>query len=151
MSLDGRGRDRADVIGGLALAALGLAVAGWAATRFDLGTPRRMGPGFFPLGLGLLLAVLGGIIALNAPPASGERQRAALPELGAVVAAIIIFALGIERLGLVPTTALSVLVSSSAVQRGGIVWRLALAAVVTAISVAIFSYGLAMNIPLLPA
>lgn len=150
MRPDKADRDRADVIGGVALALLGLAVAGWAAANFDLGTPRRMGPGFFPLGLGLLLAILGAIVALTAAPAPGARPRVALPELVALIAAIVIFAVGLERIGLVPTTVLSVLVSSTAVARPGILWRLVLAVAVTAISVAVFSYGLAMNLPLLP-
>lgn len=143
-------RDRADLISGLTLAALGLAVAAWAAVKFDLGTPRRMGPGFFPVGLGLMLAVLGGVVALTAAPAPEKPERLALPELAAVIAAILIFALGVERLGLVPATVLSVLVSSAAVTRPGILWRLVLAAAVTLVSVAVFHVGLAMNLPLFP-
>jgi hypothetical protein len=41
----------------------GLAVA-WGATSYNVGTPGRMGPGFFPFVLGILLALLGlGVLA----------------------------------------------------------------------------------------
>ncbi|MBI1622737.1 tripartite tricarboxylate transporter TctB family protein [Aquamicrobium zhengzhouense] len=42
----------------LTFVGLGLAVA-WGATSYNVGTPGRMGPGFFPFVLGLLLAALG--------------------------------------------------------------------------------------------
>ena len=34
----------------------------WGATSYQLGTSARMGPGFFPMALGLLLAVLGAVM-----------------------------------------------------------------------------------------
>ena len=34
----------------------------WGATSYQLGTSARMGPGFFPMVLGLLLAVLGAVM-----------------------------------------------------------------------------------------
>ena len=142
-------RDRADQFGGIILACLGLAVAAWSATRFDIGTLRRMGPGFYPLALGLTLAGLGAIVTLGAGP-GGQRTRLALPELAAVVGAIAVFAFGVERFGLVGTTAASVLISSLATPRGGIAWRLALAACVTALCVMVFHLGLRMSLPLWP-
>ena len=35
------------------------------ATNYSLGESARPGPGYFPLGLGVLLAILGGIILLG--------------------------------------------------------------------------------------
>ena len=37
----------------------------WGATSYQLGTSARMGPGFFPMMLGLLLAVLGAVMMVR--------------------------------------------------------------------------------------
>ncbi len=43
---------------------IGLAFA-WGATKYSLGTGARMGPGYFPLLLGAMMAVLGAVITFN--------------------------------------------------------------------------------------
>ena len=63
-----------DVYAGGLLALVGSAFA-WGATTYTLGTSARMGPGYFPMALGVLLALLGVIILLRGwrkPP--GQRQ-----------------------------------------------------------------------------
>lgn len=143
-------RDRQDIAGGLVLGALGAAVAIYAALHYDIGTLRRMGPGFFPVALGMLLALLG--LAVARPPLGRVRPsvRVAWPELAAVLAAILIFALGLERLGLVAATFAAALTASVAAPRAGVLWRLALALAITGIAVLIFHAGLAMSLPLWP-
>jgi hypothetical protein len=44
---------------------VGIAFA-WGASSYTIGTGARMGPGYFPLALGVLLAFLGGIITFKA-------------------------------------------------------------------------------------
>ena len=44
---------------------LGVAFA-WGASTYTIGSGARMGPGYFPLVLGVLLAILGGIITFKA-------------------------------------------------------------------------------------
>ncbi|WP_368416371.1 tripartite tricarboxylate transporter TctB family protein [Falsiroseomonas sp.] len=68
-----RGFDR-DVVPGLALAGLGGYVA-WRALGWDLLTEDGPGPGFFPLGYGVLMVGLSALLVLRAvlrPQASGE-------------------------------------------------------------------------------
>ena len=48
-------RDLYDLGWGAALALTGLAVAGYAWASYDMGSLRRMGPGLFPVTLGLML------------------------------------------------------------------------------------------------
>ena len=50
-----------DFFSGLLFMATGLGFA-WSASRYTVGTAAHMGPGFFPLLLGALLTVLGGVI-----------------------------------------------------------------------------------------
>ena len=49
------------------------AVTSVGATQYTMGTPARMGPGYFPFWLGLCLAVLGAIVALSALSPKAEK------------------------------------------------------------------------------
>lgn len=144
-------RDIPDLAGGAILTAIGLCVAVYAAAQYDIGSLRRMGPGFFPALLGGTLAVLGLIIALPAWARTGLPVRFAWTEASAVLSALLVFAAGLERGGLVPVTFATVLIASIAAPDRRIGWRLVLAAVVTALSVLVFHFGLRMTVPLWPS
>lgn len=143
-------RDWTDLVSGGLLAGLGLAVAGYAAAHYDIGTLRRMGPGFLPVGLGVMLAFFGAAVALPAWGRTGEPVVFAWREVLAVLAAILIFGTGMHRIGLVPATAAAVLIASLPAPHGGVLWRLVLAAVISAITWAVFSVGLKLSIPVWP-
>lgn len=112
---------RRDVAAGLFLLAFGAAiVAGAAGLR--IGTPTRMGAGFLPLALGLLLALVG--LALTA---QGARSADLLPKivslrpLAALILAFLVFALMVEEAGLALSTFVVVIVSGFATP--GRKWR----------------------------
>lgn len=54
-------KSQRDFFAGLMFASVGIAFA-WGATNYNIGTGARMGPGYFPLILGIILAALGGVI-----------------------------------------------------------------------------------------
>ncbi len=54
-------KSQKDFFSGLMFAAVGGGFA-WGATSYTIGTGARMGPGYFPLLLGIVLAVLGALI-----------------------------------------------------------------------------------------
>ncbi|MGR3249508.1 MAG: tripartite tricarboxylate transporter TctB family protein [Paracoccus sp. (in: a-proteobacteria)] len=143
-------RDLHDAAWGGVLALVGLAVAAWAATHYDFGSLRRMGPGFFPVVLGLILAALGLLVAVPALGRPGTSRHFAWPETVGVVGALLVFGLLLNRAGLVPTTALTVLIASAVAPRRGIVWRLVLTIAVTALTWVLFIGGLDMPIPVWP-
>jgi hypothetical protein len=58
-------KSQKDFFSGLMFMAVGVAFA-WGATTYNVGTGARMGPGYFPLMLGILLAVLGSVITFKA-------------------------------------------------------------------------------------
>jgi Tripartite tricarboxylate transporter TctB family len=58
-------KSQKDFFSGLMFMAVGVAFA-WGATTYTVGQGARMGPGYFPLMLGILLAVLGGAITFKA-------------------------------------------------------------------------------------
>ena len=53
-----------DFASGLMFMGVGVAFA-WGATTYNVGTGARMGPGYFPLLLGILLAIIGLVITFN--------------------------------------------------------------------------------------
>ncbi|MBU3654251.1 MAG: tripartite tricarboxylate transporter TctB family protein [Limnohabitans sp.] len=54
-------KSQKDFFSGLMFLVVGAAFA-WGATSYSVGTGARMGPGYFPLLLGVLLAILGSVI-----------------------------------------------------------------------------------------
>ncbi|TJZ76902.1 tripartite tricarboxylate transporter TctB family protein [Paracoccus hibiscisoli] len=143
-------RDLHDLGWGAALALTGLAVAGYAWVSYDMGSLRRMGPGFFPVTLGMLLAGLGAVIAVPAMSRPGQSRPFAWPEIIAVVAALLVFGMLLDKLGVLLTTALTVLIASSVAPRGGLGWRLVLSVAVTALVWLVFVRGLNMSLPVWP-
>ncbi len=58
-------KSQKDFFAGLAFLGVGLAFA-WGATGYKIGLAARMGPGYFPLMLGVLMAIIGAVITFKA-------------------------------------------------------------------------------------
>jgi Tripartite tricarboxylate transporter TctB family len=58
-------KSQRDFFSGLMFTCVGVAFA-WGASTYTIGNGARMGPGYFPLMLGILLAVLGSVITFKA-------------------------------------------------------------------------------------
>ncbi|MEY4735779.1 MAG: hypothetical protein RL302_98 [Pseudomonadota bacterium] len=58
-------KSQKDFFSGLMFMAVGVAFA-WGASTYTIGNGARMGPGYFPLVLGVLLAILGSVITFKA-------------------------------------------------------------------------------------
>ncbi|SDM64759.1 Tripartite tricarboxylate transporter TctB family protein [Oryzisolibacter propanilivorax] len=58
-------KSQKDFFAGLLYSAVGVGFA-WGATSYTVGSGARMGPGYFPLMLGILLALIGGVIMVKA-------------------------------------------------------------------------------------
>lgn len=142
--------DARDLIGGMILVVFGVGIAWYAGTHYTIGQPARMGPGFFPVALGWVLAGLGLIVALlafkpslhhSAPPKFRPRP------FFAILLAIAVFALTVSSLGLVLATILLTLIAVFA--EPGIRWRrsLLLAGALALLAWLIFTVGLQMTLP----
>ena len=146
-------KSQRDFWSGLMFVAIGLGFA-WGATNYSFGQSARPGPGYFPFGLGLLLAVLGGMVLFKAltietedgEPVGGFAWRPLL----IIVGSIALFGLLLPRLGLFVT--LPLLVVTSALAGDEFHWgeALANAAIITVFSWLVFIYGLNLTIPLKP-
>lgn len=58
-------KSQKDFFSGLMFMGVGVAFA-WGATTYNVGNGARMGPGYFPLLLGILLAIIGAVITFKA-------------------------------------------------------------------------------------
>ena len=146
-------KSQRDFWSGLLFLLVGLAFA-WGATEYNFGSSAKPGPGYFPFGLGILLALLGGMVLFKSvtieSPDGDPIGAIAWRPLLVIVGAIAMFGLALPKLGLVVTLPLLIFVSSLAGDEFH--WKDALisALVLTAGSWAIFVWGLKLTIPVWP-
>ena len=143
-------RNNRDFLAGLLFVLLGgLAVA--LARDFPMGTTMRMGPGYFPTALGIILFLFG-VYVLG----RGVRSRVQVRgewgwrPLALITLAIVVFAFLLERLGLIPAALAMFFVAAAAGREFRFVEVLILAVVMTTFSMLVFIWGLKLPYPLLP-
>ncbi|MGN9906324.1 tripartite tricarboxylate transporter TctB family protein [Phytohabitans sp. LJ34] len=118
---------------------------------YELGTPLRMGPGYFPLLVGGILAALGLAIVLKGLVAGEVLTFGSIPwrAVAAITLAVLFFGFTVRRLGFVPTSAVTALLTTLASSRVRLLTALAVAAGLTLASTLIFVVALQLRIPLL--
>ena len=136
--------DTANGLCGTLFVALGLAFA-YQSWILDIGTAFRMGPGYFPLMLALILVLLGIIVLVQATRITGEPVGPiAWRGLLLILPAPVFFGLTVRGLGFLPAIFLSAVIASFASTRMKPVAALLLSAGVTLFSYAVFSRGLGL-------
>jgi hypothetical protein len=122
--------------------------------NYNVGTLRQMGPGFFPVALGVLLIFLGILIAGTSLGSSDEEEHV-LPEKlewrgwGCILAGPALFIVFGKLGGLVPATLACVFVSALGDRSTSIKSAAILSIGVTIFGVILFSYLLKMPMPVL--
>ena len=138
-----------DVLAGGVFIALGVAFAA-GSLAYDIGTPVRMGPGYVPLVLGLVLAGLGvlvivkGFIAGEGEPIGEVDWRAVI----LITAALLFFGITVRGLGVVGALFGASLLAALARSQTSIREALVIAVGLTALSVVIFIVALQLRLPL---
>ena len=139
-----------DALAGLVFTAFGLGSI-WIASGYELGTARAMGPGYFPtllsyllMGLGILTCIVGAV------KPGGATERWYLRPVLAVLAALVLFAYGIDGLGLFLTTVLVVILASVATPESRPIEVGIVALALAAFSTALFINALGLPIPAWP-
>lgn len=140
--------DQKDLLGGVLLCVIGIAVVGYTFTELKMGTIRSMGPGMFPAALGAVLAVIGFLIALFSPRGERPVPKPEIRSLLAVVAGLSAFALTIDRFGLLAAIALLTIISSFASRKLTPKHIVILFVVLTLLAWLIFIVGFGMPIHL---
>lgn len=138
--------DRTDAAAGVLFILFGL-FFGIQSLGLDLGTAFRMGPGYFPLVLAVVLVIFGGLILFNAIKAGKDS-----PAIGAIawrgllfiLPAPIFFGLTVRDLGFVPSIFVTTVIAGLASLKMRPAYALLLAVAVTVFSTLVFSYALGL-------
>ena len=146
-------KSQKDFWSGLMFIAVGIAFA-WGATNYSFGSSARPGPGYFPFGLGVVMAALGAAVlfgALTVETEDGDPigSWAGKPLL-IIMAAVGLFGWTLPQLGL--AIALPILIVMSSLAGDEFHWKDALISIVvlTIGSWLVFIKGLNLVIPLWP-
>lgn len=115
----------------------------WLASLYKLGTATNMGPGYFPMALGIVLACLGAVAVIqalraNTDDAVGDFE---LLPLFFLTASVVAFGLLVDRIGLVGSTFALVLLSSYNRILKKPIEVLSIASVLSILCVGLFVYG----------
>lgn len=138
-----------DLLSGGIVCAIGLFFALTAVRTLPIGTPLRMGPGFFPVAVGLIVTLIGLAIAAGAwktPPAEATDSIRLRPIL-MISASILAFLATVRGAGLMPAVFLVVVLARAADPQSRLAGTLVLALTMCALCAAVFVRGL--GLPLL--
>ena len=120
-------------------------------SKYTLGTAARMGPGYFPRILGILMIVLGAILALRSfrisgPPLPKWKLRPTAVVLGSVV----LFGAIVQSVGVAISTVVLIVVASAASHEFRPLESLIAGVLLSALAVGVFVVGLKLQLPIWP-
>jgi hypothetical protein len=143
-----RRRSLPDILAGGIFVLIGGAFA-VGALGYELGTPLRMGPGYFPLLAAAIVTLLGLAIVAKGLIAGEVISFGPVPwrAIAAIVLAVLFFGLTVRGLGFVPASAVTALLTTMASARVRPRTALAVAAGLTVAATLIFVVGLQLRIP----
>jgi hypothetical protein len=138
-----------DFWAGLMLIVLG-AMTVLVARAYPMGTVLRMGAGFFPTMLGYILVVFGAILVIKGARSTDSIERNwSQRALIVIPVTLIMFGLLVERIGFVPSLLMLIVCSAAASSEFRLLEAACVGAVLTALCVAVFIWGLGLPYPLL--
>jgi hypothetical protein len=143
-------RSRKDLFGGLLLVAFGVAAI-VLARGYPVGSAARMGPGYFPRMLGILLTVIGCVLILislrnQGSPIPVWKWRPTMVVLGSVV----LFGAIVQYLGLALSTVALIVISSAASTEFRAKEAVISAIGLAVLAVVVFILGLKLQLPIWP-
>ena len=140
-------RDYRDVAAGGFFLAIGLGAAFHAATHYDMGSLRNIGPGLFPAGAGCVLAAFGLAMIVPALARAGVRPTVEPGVAGAVLASVAAFALILPAFGLVPATIALAAIAHRAERKVRPLTTVVLAVALAFLAWAVFVIALGVRLP----
>jgi uncharacterized membrane protein len=124
------------------------------ATRYSMGTAAKMGPGYFPFWLGILMTLIGLLVLVKSMGAKAAIES--IPKFNwkiitQITGSVVLYALLLPRMGFLVAIVVLVLVSASASKE--FTWKGSLinAAFLVSFTYSVFVVGLKLQFPLLPA
>jgi len=140
---------RRELISGLLVLLIGVA-ATFESLQYPLGTLANIGPGMFPAGIGVLLALVGAAITVSGFRIRNEHDEAAIDwrGWGCIVAGMLAFAiLGIFG-GLVVAIFALVFISALGDRNNSVLQAATLAAAMVVVGIVVFWWALQLQMPL---
>jgi uncharacterized membrane protein len=142
-------RNNRDFWAGLMFAGIG-AAAIFIAWNYPFGTSVRMGPGYFPRFLGGILVLFGLYVMVRGLHIQEKiRGNWSIRALTALPLSMVLFGILMNILGFIPALATLVFGSAAAGREFKLVEILLLAVLLTALSAALFVWGLGLPYPLI--
>jgi len=146
-------RSQKDFASGLMFILVGFGFS-WVARGYSMGTAAKMGPGYFPFWLGIVLALLGALVLFGSLSSKSEEDSLArwdIKTLLWILGSVVLFGLLLKPLGMVLSVLVLVLVSSMASHEFS--WKGAIlnAIILVLISLGAFVYGINLQMPVWPA
>lgn len=133
---------------------VGLSFA-YGATEYSMGSAARPGPGYFPMILSVIMAILGAVVIFTSLTIEVEGGDPigdiAWRPLLVIVGSIVLFGVLLPRLGMILTTPILIIAVSLAGRQFKWTGVLIASAVLTVFCWLVFIKGLALTIPLWPA
>ncbi|AHV91558.1 tripartite tricarboxylate transporter TctB family protein [Bordetella holmesii] len=146
-------RNRQDFWSGVMFIIFGLGFS-WQASSYQMGTAARMGPGYFPFWLGLVLALLGAIVligSLSKKATETHVDRFDWRIVFLVIGSVIVYALVLKLLGVYIAVFLLVVLSSLASHEFSLKVALANGVFLVVFTYLAFIKGLGLIFPLWPS
>ncbi|MFM1759754.1 MAG: hypothetical protein RLY75_1025 [Pseudomonadota bacterium] len=123
------------------------------ATQYPMGTAAKMGPGYFPFWLGILMTLIGLLVLVKSMGAKAAIES--IPKFNwkiitQITGSVVLYALLLPRMGFLVAVVVLVLVSASASKE--FTWKGSLinAAFLVTFTYSVFVVGLKLQFPLLP-
>lgn len=123
-------------------------------TQYTFGTAARMGPGYFPTVLGLLLIALGVIVAVSGLRSKAQEEKVnkfAWDILLLILGSVVLFGVLLQPLGLILSLFTLILVSSYASHEHTWVATLGNSVVLIGLCLFVFVYALKLQFQLWPS
>ena len=123
------------------------------ATQYQMGTAAKMGPGYFPFWLGLLMTLLGFLVLLRSLSAKATIEK--IPPfnwriIGLITGSVLIYGVLLPKMGFLFSVVALVFMSASASHEFHWKGTLVNAIFLTAFTYSVFVLGLKLQFPLLP-
>ncbi|WP_279482048.1 tripartite tricarboxylate transporter TctB family protein [Aureimonas sp. SK2] len=141
-------KSRRDLLAGLIFIAIAAGFA-FEASNYEMGRAIRMGPGFIPMTLAILLALFGVMIIVAGLKKDERVEKTPIPWKGIllILAALVIFGEFGTLLGLVPVVFIGTAVVALASAKNPVGSALVIAACMSALCWLVFKVGLGITLP----
>ena len=145
-------RNQKDFGAGLMYMVIGLFFT-YMATQYQMGTAAKMGPGYFPFWLGLVMTALGLLILVKSFSAKAAIEK--IPKfdwkiIGMITGSVVLYGILLPTMGFIVAIAVLVFISASASHEFHWKGTLVNAIVLIVFTYSVFVLGLKLQFPLLP-